>query len=139
MSERGVVAVELALGVLVLLVPVAMLVLSFGPMLERRTLARSFAVEVARSIVISDGQVGPGLERMLWQAKAAGVGSGEIQVAVCGDPLREAADVAGWCSIVGPTVQVSVRVAVEPALLPGGPNSVTYTHREPVDPYRSRR
>jgi hypothetical protein len=136
--ERGVVAVELALSVLVLLVPVAILVLSFAPLLERRTLARSLAVEIARSIVISDGQVGPGLERMLWQAEVSGVGPEEVRVAVCGDQLREVVDVTGRCSIVGPTVEVSVEVAVEPNLLPGGPMSVTYTHREPVDPYRSR-
>ena len=138
MRERGVVAVELALSVLVLLVPVAILVLSFAPLLERRTLARSFAVEVSRSIVISGGQVGPGLERMLWQAEVSGVGSDEVRVAVCGDELREVVDVVGWCPIVGSSVEVSVEVAVEPHLLPGGPSSVTYTHREPVDPYRSR-
>jgi hypothetical protein len=136
--ERGVVAVELALSVLVLLVPVAILVLSFAPLLERRTLARSLAVEIARSIVISDGQVGPGLERMLWQAEVSGVDPEEVRVAVCGDQLREVVDVTGRCSIVGPTVEVSVEVAVELNLLPGGPTSVTYTHREPVDPYRSR-
>jgi hypothetical protein len=71
-KERGVVAVELALSVLVLLVPVAILVLSFAPVLERRALARSFAVEVARSMVISSGEVRPGVERMLWQAGVAG-------------------------------------------------------------------
>ena len=138
MRERGVVAVELALGVLVLLVPVAILVLSFAPLLERRALARSLAVEIARSIVISDGQVGPGLKRMLWQVEVSGVGPDEVRVAVCGDQFREAVAVAGWCSLVGPTVEVSVEIAVEPKLVPGGPASVTYTHREPVDPYRSR-
>jgi hypothetical protein len=132
------VAVELALSVLVLLVPVAILVLSFAPVLERRTLARSFAVEVARSMIVSAGDVGPGVERMLWQAGVAGVGPDEVRVAVCGDPLREVADVVGWCPIVGLSVEVTVEIAVETNLLPGGPTVVTYTHREPVDPYRSR-
>lgn len=122
MAERGIAAVEFALGFLVLVVPAALLVLSFGPSLEGRLAARALAVEVARAVVVD----GPTTDAV------SGSAVGEnVAVAVCDG--RESADCA--------PDEVVVRVVVQ---VPGGPFSaapmrVTAEHREPIDPFASRK
>lgn len=139
MTERGAAAIELSLGIVVLLVPVALLVLSFGPTLERRALARSLAVEAGRSIVMSEGDIGEAIEGMVWRASFSGVAPGELRVTVCGAGPASVTDVSDHCALDRfEAVDVRVEVAVEPRLLPGGPATVAYTHHEPVDRYRSR-
>lgn len=140
MREQGTAAIELALGILVLVIPIAVLVLSFGPTLERRVLARSLARETARVIVHADGDVSdPERDRLVGIVRAAGVAPGSVRVATCEDILRAVPEVDG-CRLQGRVdVSVSVEVAVQPQLLPGGPEIVSYTHTEPLDPYRSRR
>jgi Flp pilus assembly protein TadG len=138
MRERGSAAIEFALGVLVLLVPVALLVLSFGPTLERRVLARSLAVDVARAVVAADGSPTGVIDRMVWQTASAGVPPGHVRVAVCGGASRELVEMGGCELPRHGAVEVTIEVVVEPQLIPGGPKWVSYTHREAVDAYRSR-
>jgi hypothetical protein len=52
MRDRGHAVVELALGVGVLLLPAAIVVLSFGPWAERRVDAEAVAAEAARTAVL---------------------------------------------------------------------------------------
>lgn len=139
MREQGTAAIELSLGVLVLLIPLAVLVLSFGPTLERRVLARSLATETARVIVHADGGVSDHeRDRLVSIARAAGVEATSVRVTVCERAPRPLPDVEG-CPLQGRAeITVTVEVAVEPQILPGGPDVVAYVHLEPLDPYRSR-
>jgi hypothetical protein len=138
-TERGTAPIELALGVLVLLVPVALLVLSFGPVLERRAVVRSMAVDVARTIVFTDGDASGALERLAWRLGEPGVADAELHVGICGSPALPLDEVPTRCDVdrLG-IVEVTVTMRVDVRLLPGGPASVSYTHTEPLDPYRSR-
>lgn len=140
MKEKGTAAIELSLGILVLVIPVALLVLSFGPTLERRVLARSLATETARIIVHADGDVSVReRDRLVGIVRAAGVDPGSVRVGACESILRAVSEMDG-CRLEGRAeVSVTVEVAVQPQLLPGGPAGVSYTHTEPLDPYRSRR
>lgn len=139
MREQGTAAIELSLGVLVLVIPVALLVLSFGPTLERRVLARSLATEIARVIVHNDGDVSAHeRDRLMGFARTAGVDPASVRVGVCEQSSRPLPDLQGCRPERRAEVIVTVEVAVRPQLLPGGPDDVSYTHTEPVDPYRSR-
>lgn len=140
MTERGTAPIELAVGVLVLLIPVALLVLSFGPALERRVLARSHAVEIGRTLVEADGALSDAeVARLVWHAESAGVDGTTIRVALCGGGDVPLTDIGG-CSLTSlDVVDVRVEIPVEPQLLPGGPAAVSYTHLEPIEPYRSTR
>ncbi|MEX2654086.1 MAG: hypothetical protein WD532_03550 [Acidimicrobiia bacterium] len=137
MTERGSAPIELAVGILVLLVPVALLVLSFGPALERRVLARSLAVDVARTLVVSGGAVSiDSVFRFGRLIESSGVSPAAVRVGVCGNPARPI-DMIDECPLGGRSaVEVVVDVEVPPWLL-GGPEMVSHTHSEPLDPYRS--
>lgn len=138
MRERGTAAIELALGILVLLVPMALTVLSFGPMLERRNLVRALAPEAARTVILANGSVEPAVRLILADAAALGIGPDGVRVGVCGTTGR-LLEVEGRCAVErGGHVEVTVEVPV-PVLpwWPAGPSRVAYTHREPVEPYRS--
>ena len=53
--QRGTAAIELVVGVALLMVPMAMIVLSFAPLLEARTFVRLASAELARTVAITDG------------------------------------------------------------------------------------
>lgn len=139
MRERGAAAVELALGVVVLLVPALLLVTSFGPALERRVLARSLAAETARTLVEAGGALDSvSIDRLVALARSAGVAPNAVRVAVCGEALVPLVDAAG-CELAGRTaLDVTIEVTVDPQLLAGGPGTVSHVHTEPTNPYRSR-
>jgi hypothetical protein len=136
-TERGSAPIELAVGVLVLLVPVALLVLSFGPALERRVLARSLAVDVARSLVVSGGAVSSdSVFRFSRLIETSGVSPASVRIGVCANSPRPV-EMIDACPLDGRTaVEVVVDVQVAP-WLPGGPEVVSHVHTEPLDPYRS--
>jgi hypothetical protein len=136
-TERGTAAIELALGVLVLLVPMAMLVLSFGPSLEARVLARSLAPEVAGILVLHGGVVpAEHVDRLMERVDAAGFDPATIRVDVCEQGHRPLSDMP-QCSLTrGGTVEVSVVVGVHRPVV-GGPSSVSATTRMRVPDYRS--
>lgn len=137
MTERGSAPIEFAVGVLVLLVPVALLVLSFGPALERRVLARSLSVDVAKALVVSGGAVSTdSVHRLSRVIETSGVPLASVRIGVCGSPARPV-DMIDECPL-GERSAVDVEVEVEvPSWLPGGPEVVSHVHTEPLDPYRS--
>lgn len=132
-SERGATPVELALGVMLLVVPVAIIVLSIAPVFEHRNFVRRAAAEAARTMVLSTGD--PSAEALAVigaQASAMGISTDNITVLLCG---------GSTCAVDrGSVVTVDVTVLVEElsSFLPIGTITVNAVHSEQVDMYRSR-
>jgi hypothetical protein len=132
--ERGYVAGELALGIGLLVFPVALLVLTLPAWSERQATARSIAREVSRVVAVAGvcdrdaaTETGHGMARNL------GLDPGDVDVqldCVTGERLRR-----------GGSVRASVTVAVPAVTFPGigsvGAWSWTAHHSEPIDQYRS--
>lgn len=131
-GEDGSVAVELALGVGVLVLPVAVLVLLLPTWVERQSMARTAAQEAARAMALADE---PAAGRAAGEQIAAtiaanhGVADDLADVAVSGD-LRRGGTVTARVTVRVPLVAV-------PFLGDVGGFSITATHRESVDAYRS--
>jgi hypothetical protein len=135
-SESGFVATEFAFGVAVLVLPVALLVLTFPRWSERQVTARVIAREVARrsardGVCDRAGSVALGAT----MARNLGVAPGDVRVdLVCADGagLPPGSDVEARVTVAMPAVQVPGFGAV-------GAWSWTARHREPVDRYASAR
>lgn len=137
MTQRGSAPIEFAVGVLVLLVPVALLVLSFGPALERRVLARTLSVDVARALIVSGGSIPPdSVLRFGRLIETSGVSPGSVHIGVCGNSARPL-DAIDDCPLRGRSEVVVVVEVDVVAWLPGGPEMVSHLHTEPLDPHRS--
>lgn len=132
-SERGATPVELALGVMLLVVPVAIIVLSIAPVFEHRNFVRRAAAEAARTMVLSTTD--PSEEALAVieaQAISMGIDPDNVTVLLCGGVA---------CTVDrGSVVTVDVTVVVEElsAFLPIGTITVNAVHSEQVDLYRSR-
>ncbi len=133
-SQRGSVGVELALGVGVLLLPVALTVVVLPTWAERQSMARLAAQEAARTVVLA-GDLGTGTAqgRALAERIAANHGMPgalrSVSIAAAEGPLAR-----------GTTVTATVEVLIPVPDLPwvaGGDLAWTVTHAEVVDPYRS--
>lgn len=133
-GERGYVAGELAIGIGLLVFPVALLVLTLPTWSERQTTARSVAREVARVVAVAgvcDRQraveTGHGMARNL------GLPPADLDIQL--DCLANARLPRGE------RVRASVTVAVPAVDVPGigsvGAWSWTAHHSEPIDQYRS--
>lgn len=138
MSERGHAAVELALAIGVLLLPVALMVTGFGPWSERRVEAEAIAAEAARAAVL-------GLSH---DAGNAVVSSSAAALGISPDLVR-----VGWCGAVpaqipnggcvferGAVVSISVDLWTPLVATPWGSLGglwVSAEHSEPIDLYRS--
>jgi hypothetical protein len=131
---EGFVAAEFALGVAVLLVPVAMVVLTLPAWSQRQTTGRAIAREVARAVA-RDGwcntALASGLSRMM--ATNLGLPPSDTEVALGCVPFAPL--------VPGDDVEVSVTVQMPgvhlPALGDVGAWSWTARHRQPVDRYGS--
>jgi len=133
-GERGYVAGELAIGIGLLVFPVALLVLTLPTWSERQTTARSVAREVARVVAVAgvcdrERAVDTGSE----MARNLGLPPGDLDVQL---------DCAPRARLVrGENVRASVTVAVPAVDLPAigsvGAWRWTAHHSEPVDQYRS--
>jgi hypothetical protein len=154
-KERGSSPIELALGVLLILVPVALMVLSFGPWLERRSFVRVAAREVARFYITSDGA--DSSPQLLAMAGTYRIDT--VRLGLCGaepaevhadggiasdcPPLDQVADLGAAGGGVSATVEVDVPVFVLPWSDTDGNRRtvggvvVSATHTEYVDLYRS--
>ena len=124
---------ELALGVMLLVVPVAVMVLSIAPVFEHRNFARRAAAEAARTMVLTTGDPeDAALEVIVAQARSMGIDPDHVTVLLCGG--------VGCAVDRGAIVTVEVSVVVEElsALLPIGTITVHGVHSEQVDLYRSR-
>ncbi len=135
-AESGFVAAEFAFGVAVLVLPVALLVLTFPRWSERQVTARVIGREVARRAA-RDGICDRGAARALGTTMARNLGVAPADLAVdlrCTDGvgLEPGADVEAAVTITMPAVQVPGVGAV-------GAWSWTARHREPVDRYASAR
>jgi hypothetical protein len=130
------VATELALGVTLLVVPVALLVLTLPRWSERQVTARVISREVARRSA-RDGLCDQGAARALGatMARNLGVAAADVRVdLVCidGSILPPGSDVEARVTVAMPAVQVPGVGAV-------GAWSWTARHREPVDRYAAAR
>jgi hypothetical protein len=132
--ERGFIAGELALGIGLLLVPVALLVVTLPTWSERQTTARSIAREVSRVVAVAGTCDRSGaLELGHDMARNLGLPPRDIDVQL---------DCASGARLPrGGSVRASVTVTVPAVALPGigsvGAWSWTAHHSEPVDQYRS--
>jgi hypothetical protein len=132
--ESGFVAGELALGIGLLLVPVALLVVTLPTWSERQTTARSIAREAARVVAVAGTcDRSRALELGHDMARNLGLPPGDIDVQL---------DCASGARLPrGGSVRASVTVTVPAVALPGigsvGAWSWTAHHSEPVDQYRS--
>jgi hypothetical protein len=134
--ESGFVATEFAFGVAVLVLPVALLVLTFPRWSERQVTARVVAREVARRAA-RDGLCDAGAARAVAATMARNLGVAPRDVGVelaCADGagLAPGSDVEARVTIAMPAVQVPGVGAV-------GAWTWTARHREPVDRYVSAR
>ena len=131
--ESGASPVELALGLMVLVVPVAILVLSIAPVFEHRNFVRRAAAEAARIMVLTTGDPNAeALDFVVAQAASLGIDPDNVTVVLCG---------GSGCSVYrGAVVTVDVSVAIEElsSFLPIGTITVHAVHSERVDTYRSR-
>lgn len=124
-SERGFVAAELAMGLGLLVFPIALLVLTLPGWSERQATARVITREVARRIA-REGVCDAAAARSLGGSMARNLGV-----------PSEGFEVTVVCS--GGDVEARVTVQVPAVEIPGiggvGAWSWTARHREPVDRY----
>ena len=131
-SERGFIATELAMGLGLLVFPVALLVLTLPGWSERQATARVIAREVARRFA-REGVCDRGAARALGatMARNLGVPADGFDVAVTcpgGAELTPGADVEARVTVQIPAVDI-------PGIGAVGAWSWTARHREPVDRY----
>ena len=131
-SESGFVATELALGVGLLVIPVALLVLTLPGWSERQVTARVISREVARRAA-RDGVCDLGAARALGVTMAHNLGvpgDGFAVELACpdGSELPPGSDIEARVTVAMPAVQV-------PGIGAVGAWSWTARHREPVDRY----
>lgn len=138
MSDHGHAGIELALGAGLLVIPMAVLVLAFGPWSETRVAAEALAAEGSRSAVIElDTAVGEGTT--FKHAVDMGIDLDDVRLGWCGsEPARPS---SGSCPLArGSVVALSVDVWTPLISTPFGTIGglwVRGEHSEPVDLYRS--
>jgi hypothetical protein len=132
-SQRGATPIELALGLMLIVLPVTVVVLSIAPVFEHHNFARRAAAEAARTLVLAtDAPESTALSVVEALAFGFGVDPALVSVRFCGGE---------GCSLNRGSiavVEVAVRVEETSTLLPIGALTVSASHAEQVDPYRSR-
>jgi DNA-binding IclR family transcriptional regulator len=134
--DSGFVAIELAVGISALVLPVALVVLALPRWSERQTTARVIAREVARQAA-RDGWCGKDEAQELAQVMARNLGVPPAELSVelactAATALAAGSDVEARVTVSMPAVQVPAFGAV-------GAWSWTASHREPVDRYAAAR
>lgn len=131
--DRGSTPIELALGLMMIVVPVAIVVLLVAPVFEAHNFARRAAAEAARAGVVA-------IEDPLGAASAA-----VARIAIGLDMEPDAVTVefcdggpCSWARGATFTVEVSIQVDQVSELLPIGTLTVAARHGEQIDFYRSR-
>ncbi len=142
MNDRGHAAVELGLAVGLLLIPVAMAVLAFGPWSERRVFAEAAAAEAARSAVI-ELSTASGSAVLSEMTLNHGLEPESVRLGWCGQTPTGLPNPAALCSFErGTEVTAEVRVWTPLVNTPWGAVGeiwVRAVHSEPIDLYRSLR
>lgn len=140
MRDDGHAAIELALGVGLLLLPVVLVVASFGPWSERRVVAESMAAESARGAVLALDE-SAGVQALELAAMSHGLSAEEVRVGFCGASPSGLGGSPGSCPMTrGSTVEVEVEVWVPAFATPWGHVGglwISADHSEPIDLYRS--
>ncbi len=138
--ERGHAAAEFALAVGVLMFPVAIVVMSFGPWSEHRVAARSLAAEAARAAVLSLDQSGA-QSQVVASLPSYRLDQTQVRLGWCGAPPGALDGLAGGCPLGrGTAVVAEVEVWTPLFATPwGGVGGlwVSASHSEPIDLYRS--
>jgi hypothetical protein len=139
-KDSGHAGVELALGVAVLILPVALMVLAFGPWSERRVLAEAAAAEVARHVAVHL-EIGGAVALLERMADGHGLDGSQVRLGWCGAPPASLGAGAGGCSLsrgseVSATVEVWTPLVATPWGAVGG-LWVRGEHSEWIDLYRS--
>lgn len=147
-GDDGHVAVELAMGLGLLVLPVALLALSLPTWVQRHAIATAAAQEAARSVVVSgsaeEGRVAA-LRIVAEAARNNGIAPTDLAVCFVSHDARVAApDGCGEIALErGAAVTAHVRVDLPALSLPGSGASLgamvrTVSHTEQVDRYRER-
>jgi len=139
-NERGHGSVEFAMAVGVLLLPVAVVVLAFGPWSETRVTANVMAAEAARAAVLELDQTA-GNRAVIDLASDYGLPPTEVRIGWCGAAPGPLQAPSGSCpALRGTAVTVEVEVWTPTFNTPWGPIGglwVSGEHAEPIDLYRS--
>jgi hypothetical protein len=133
-EDGGFVAMELVIGIGLLVLPVACLVLTLPTWSERQTTARAIAREVGRVTATAGTCDRPGAVELA-REMATNLGLDPADVSVALDCLAGARRARGGRVTARVTVQVPA-VAI-PGIGAAGAWSWTAVHTEAVDPYRS--
>jgi len=140
MRDRGHAAVEFALAAGVMLLPVALAVLAFGPWSEKRVMTEAAAAEAARAAVISL-DLDEGRDMVAEIAMNHGVAESDVRLGWCdAEPAPLDTPSTGCTFGRGTQVRAVVRVWTPLIATPWGPVGgvwVTGVHVEPIDLYRS--
>lgn len=140
MRDRGHAAVELGLAVGLLLIPVAIAVLGFGPWSERRVFAEAAAAEASRSAVIAL-DTGPGTEVVWEMSYNHGLNIDDVRLGWCGGAPISPPGPASACTFErGSDVRAEVAVRIPLVTTPWGEIGgiwLSAVHDEPIDLYRS--
>lgn len=136
--DRGHAAIELALGVGLLMIPAALLVLGFGPWSERAVLAEAIAAEASRSAVL-DLSLESGTTVASEMGRNYGLDDDLLRIGWCGAEPQIGG--AGDCPLSrGSAVDARVQVWVPLVNTPWGSIGglwVERFHSESIDLYRS--
>lgn len=131
---------EFAMAVATLLLPVALVVVAFGPWSERRVLAEGAAAEAARAVVLTLDQAA-GAEVAARTVEGHGLDLSLGRLGWCGADPAGLSQPAGSCPLTrGSVVEATVEVWVPLIRTPWGDIGglwVRARHAEPVDLYRS--
>lgn len=138
MRESGHAAIELALAVGVLLLPVALVVTGFGPWSERRVAADAIAAEAARAAVL-ELSIDAGAATVASITGEQGISAELVRVGWCG--AVPSLTPSGSCSLErGAVVSVTIELWTPLVDTPWGSIGglwVSAEHSEPIDLYRS--
>lgn len=138
MRDEGHAAIELALAVGVLLLPVALVVTAFAPWSEARVDAAALAAEAARTAVL-ELSLEAGMANLEAATVRQGIDPSEMRFGWCGAAPTHGG--SGVCPLIrGGVVTASVEVWTPLVTTPWGSVGglwVTADHSEPIDLYRS--
>lgn len=144
--DGGYVAVELTLGLGLLVLPMALLALSLPVWIQRHAVATAAAQEAARAVVVAgDARAGPDSARRIVTETATNNGLDPADLRVCFVAHPDDLPAPGTCGPVtlrrASAVTAHVRVRLPALALPGldvalGSMTRTVSHTERVDRYR---
>ena len=140
--ERGSAPIELVAGTAFILVPVALLVLSFAPWLVVRSSLRSLASGVVRQLVLADGATAGAAAAILAETEEIGLDPSGVGVGFCSGSVVPLASIPDpVCGDVEPGQPITVVIEAELPVVVGsrlGPVTVVVMQAAMVDRYGGR-